>query len=85
MEVIRPLQVITASVSTVSASVSGRLRHLTCSYADLLEVSLVNAKGQHLVLNQHTDPDYFYAIRGGGGSAWGVSIADFSSLSSHKY
>ncbi|KAK5411719.1 hypothetical protein LTR90_008093 [Exophiala xenobiotica] len=39
---------------------------------DLLEATLVNAKGEHLTINQYTDPDYFYAIRGGGGSAWGV-------------
>jgi len=39
---------------------------------NLLEATLVNAKGEHLTVNQYTDPDYFYAIRGGGGSAWGV-------------
>ncbi|KAK5267219.1 hypothetical protein LTR96_007252 [Exophiala xenobiotica] len=39
---------------------------------NLLEATLVNAKGEHLTINQYTDPDYFYAIRGGGGSAWGV-------------
>ncbi|KIX03880.1 uncharacterized protein Z518_07433 [Rhinocladiella mackenziei CBS 650.93] len=39
---------------------------------NVLEISLVDARGQHVTLNQYTDPDYFYAIRGGGGSAWGV-------------
>jgi hypothetical protein len=35
-------------------------------------VTLVNAQGKHVTVNQHTDPDYFWALRGGGGSAWGV-------------
>jgi hypothetical protein len=45
---------------------------------DLLEATLVNAKGEHLTINQYTDPDYFYAIRGGGGSAWGVSHGQYT-------
>lgn len=40
---------------------------------DLLEVTIVDAKGKTRTLNQYTDPDYFYAIRGGGGNSWGVS------------
>ncbi|ETI20394.1 hypothetical protein G647_08429 [Cladophialophora carrionii CBS 160.54] len=39
---------------------------------NVLEVTLVNAQGKHITVNQHTDPDYFWALRGGGGSAWGV-------------
>ncbi|KAE8402671.1 hypothetical protein BDV37DRAFT_284478 [Aspergillus pseudonomiae] len=39
---------------------------------NLLEVSIVSADGGHRVLNAYTDPEYFWAIRGGGGSAWGV-------------
>jgi hypothetical protein len=39
---------------------------------DVLQVTLVNAQGKHVTINEHTDPDYFWAIRGGGGSAWGV-------------
>ncbi|PGH10691.1 hypothetical protein AJ80_07447 [Polytolypa hystricis UAMH7299] len=39
---------------------------------NLLEVNLVDAKGNSRTLNRFTDPEYFYAIRGGGGSAWGV-------------
>ena len=38
----------------------------------MLEVTLVNAQGKHVTINQHTDPDHFWAILGGGGSAWGV-------------
>lgn len=41
--------------------------------SDLLEMSIVSADGKHHVINQHSDPDYFWAVRGGGGSAWGVS------------
>lgn len=40
---------------------------------DLLEITIVDAKGKTRTLNQYTDPDYFYAIRGGGGNSWGVS------------
>ncbi|WEW60423.1 hypothetical protein PRK78_005909 [Emydomyces testavorans] len=39
---------------------------------NLLEVNLVDANGEARTINQYTDPDYFYALRGGGGSAWGV-------------
>lgn len=39
---------------------------------NLLEASIVSADGQHRVVNAFSDPDYFWAIRGGGGSAWGV-------------
>ncbi|KAI9840689.1 MAG: hypothetical protein M1837_001365 [Sclerophora amabilis] len=39
---------------------------------NLLEVKLVTAEGEHKTINGYTDPDYFYAVRGGGGSAWGV-------------
>ncbi|EEP82063.1 predicted protein [Uncinocarpus reesii 1704] len=39
---------------------------------NLLEVNLVDAKGERRTLNQYTDPEYFYALRGGGGCAWGI-------------
>ncbi|KAI1974981.1 hypothetical protein LOZ51_002484 [Ophidiomyces ophidiicola] len=39
---------------------------------NVLEVKLIDAKGRRRILNQYTDPEYFYAIRGGGGSAWGA-------------
>ncbi|KAL5356941.1 hypothetical protein BJX96DRAFT_187875 [Aspergillus floccosus] len=39
---------------------------------NLLEASIVSADGRHRVINSFTDPEYFWAIRGGGGSAWGV-------------
>jgi len=35
---------------------------------------LVTADGYHPTINAYTDPDYFYAVKGGGASAWGVSI-----------
>lgn len=40
--------------------------------SDVLQISLVDSQGEHIILNQYTDPDHFWAIRGGGGSAWGV-------------
>ncbi|KAF2458268.1 putative FAD binding domain protein [Lineolata rhizophorae] len=42
---------------------------------NLLEVTIVTATGDHEILNTFTDPGYFYAVRGGGGSAWGVIIS----------
>lgn len=41
--------------------------------ADLVEINLVTAEGEHKTLNKYCDPEYFWAVRGGGGSAWGVS------------
>lgn len=43
---------------------------------DLLQATVINALGELVVLNEYTDPDYFWALRGGGGSAWGVSSLD---------
>ncbi|KAF2092417.1 FAD-binding domain-containing protein [Rhizodiscina lignyota] len=39
---------------------------------NLLEVTIVTPTGELKIINEHTDPDYFWAIRGGGGSTWGV-------------
>jgi FAD/FMN-containing dehydrogenase len=39
---------------------------------NLLEATIVTPCGEHIVLNAYTNPEYFWAIRGGGGSAWGV-------------
>lgn len=39
---------------------------------NLLEMSIVTPEGDHVVINEYSDPDYFWAVRGGGGSAWGV-------------
>lgn len=41
-------------------------------HSDVLQISVVDPQGNHKILNQYTDPDYFWAIKGGGGSAWGV-------------
>ena len=45
---------------------------LTNNTLDLLEVNLVTAEGKAKTINAYNDPDHFWAIRGGGGSAWGV-------------
>lgn len=42
---------------------------------NLLEARIVTPRGEVKTLNQYTNPDYFWAIRGGGGSAWGVLTA----------
>jgi hypothetical protein len=35
-------------------------------------VNIVTPSGDVRTLNRYTDPEYFWALRGGGGSAWGV-------------
>jgi hypothetical protein len=35
-------------------------------------VNVVTASGEAMTINHYTDPDYFWALRGGGGSAWGI-------------
>jgi hypothetical protein len=39
---------------------------------NLLEADVVAPNGTFVTLNAFTDSDYFWALRGGGGSAWGV-------------
>ncbi|KAK2850642.1 hypothetical protein FQN49_005465 [Arthroderma sp. PD_2] len=39
---------------------------------NVLEVDVVTASGEAKTVNQYTDPDHFYALRGGGGNSWGV-------------
>ena len=56
-----------------------RARELTSKRLDLLEMTIVTASGEHETLNSYTDPEYFYAVRGGGGSAWGVCLLHPSS------
>ena len=46
--------------------------HYGLAADNLLEATIVTPCGEHVVLNEFTDPDYFWAIRGGGGNAWGV-------------
>ncbi|QMW39082.1 hypothetical protein G4B11_002362 [Aspergillus flavus] len=48
------------------------LQRISNRIGDVLEVTIVSADGEHRVLNTYTDPDYFWAVRGGGGSAWGI-------------
>lgn len=46
--------------------------HYGLAADNLLEMMIVTPTGEHVTLNEYTDPDYFWAVRGGGGSAWGV-------------
>lgn len=39
---------------------------------NLLEATVVTPSGDVKTLNSHSDPDHFWALRGGGGSSWGV-------------
>jgi hypothetical protein len=40
---------------------------------------LVTAEGIHKTINSYVDPEYFFAVSGGGGSSWGVSGSNESS------
>jgi hypothetical protein len=40
--------------------------------ADALEVNIVDASGNTKTLNQYTDKDHFWVIRGGAGNSWGI-------------
>ena len=40
--------------------------------AGLLEAELVTADGRIRTVNERTDPDLFWALKGGGGGSWGV-------------
>ena len=40
--------------------------------SSLLEAEIVTADGQARVVNAHTDPDLFWAIKGGGGGSFGA-------------
>jgi len=46
--------------------------HYGLAADNVLEMTIVTTTGEHVTLNEYTDPDYFWAVRGGGGSAWGV-------------
>lgn len=39
---------------------------------DVLEVEIVTASGDTKILNEHTDYEHFWAVRGGGGNSWGI-------------
>jgi ribonuclease T2 len=39
---------------------------------NILEIELVNSKGELIVCNKEKNSDLFKALRGGGGSTWGV-------------
>jgi len=36
------------------------------------EMTIVTADGNHVVTNSYSNPDLFWALRGGGGGTWGV-------------
>lgn len=42
---------------------------------NILEVEVVLANGTHVVANNESNPDLFWALRGGGGSAFGVIVS----------
>lgn len=51
-------------------------RHLGLTLDSLLAVRMVTADGQLRTVDEHTDPDLFWALRGGGGGNFGV-VTDF--------
>ncbi|WP_226894439.1 BBE domain-containing protein [Paraclostridium bifermentans] len=52
---------------------SSRKYGLTCD--SLLELTLVNYKGELITANKHTNSDLFWACKGGGGGNFGVVIS----------
>jgi len=46
---------------------------LTCD--SLLNVTMINADGTKMIINQHCEPDLFWGLRGGGGCQFGVITA----------
>jgi hypothetical protein len=40
----------------------------------VLEFKVVTASGNYTIANAVKNPDLFWALRGGGGSAWGVVV-----------
>lgn len=59
-------------VLTVSIHLSNFLLDAVLTSTDVLEVNIVTAFGQTKTLNPYTDAEHFWAIRGGGGNAWGI-------------
>lgn len=47
-------------------------REFGLSSDNLIELEMVDAKGQLLVINNHTNTDLFWALRGGGGGSFGI-------------
>ncbi|KAI2300146.1 hypothetical protein LOZ07_001706 [Ophidiomyces ophidiicola] len=44
---------------------------------NVLEVKLIDAKGRRRILNQYTNPEYFYAIRGGGSARGAITSVTY--------
>ena len=42
---------------------------------NILEIQMVDAKGNQIIVNSTSNSDLFWAIRGGGGSTWGIVTA----------
>lgn len=42
---------------------------------NILEATLVTPHGELLTVNSTSNTDLFWAIRGGGGSAWGIFVS----------
>ena len=42
---------------------------------NVLEITIVDAAGAVRVLSEYSSPEYFWAVRGGGGCSWGVIVS----------
>jgi hypothetical protein len=60
-------------VSTVRLT-TDCLTNKSNSLIDVLQFQIVNADGEVVIANKCKNEDLFWALRGGGGSTWGVSI-----------
>lgn len=66
----------TPSVGVAGWSIGGGHGPLTAYHGlgvdNILEITLVSSDGSLIIANSHNNSDLFWALRGGGGSTWGV-------------
>lgn len=61
-----------ASVSKTPTPAGILSHHGFTGIDNLLQVTIVTAKGEHITANAYLNKDLFWAIRGGGAGSWGV-------------
>lgn len=71
-----PIGGLCGGVGTMGFSLGGGISVFSRQYGlaidNILEVTMVDACGRLRIINNHTDPELFWAVRGGGGGNFGV-------------
>ncbi|WP_339771304.1 FAD-binding oxidoreductase [uncultured Paraglaciecola sp.] len=66
-------------VGVIGATLGGGIGFLSCKYGltcdSLINVKMIDANGTKLTIDQHSEPELFWALRGGGGCQFGVITA----------